>query len=367
MPEIMYTIKSGDTLAAIARLYGTTVQAIINANNIVNPNLIYPGTKIIIPVEEMEPPGGPPPGEIIYTVQPGDTLYSIARLYQVSVENIAELNNIQNPSLIYPGKKLLMPEGAVNPFGNGVIRYIVQRGDTLYSIARRFGTTVAELAARNNIVNPALIRVGQMLVIPLPQNASAIYRGNPSKNKVAFTFDATYGDNQTNTLLDILRRNNIKATFFLAGIWIENYPQLTRNIAAAGHEIANHTYTHPHLPQLSLSQVANQIVSTGNIIRNTVGKTPYLLRPPFGEYDQSVLNTAARLGYLTIMWTVDSLDWQSPGVDAIIDRVVNNIKPGAIILMHQAAAQTPQALQTIIDRLRNQGYSFGTVTEVLDP
>ncbi len=367
MPEIMYTIKPGDTLGAIARLYGTTVQAIVNANNIINPNLIYPGTRIVIPVQEMEPPGGPPPGEIIYTVQPGDTLNSIARLYQVSVESIVELNNIQDPNLIYPGKKLLMPEEAVNPFQNGIIRYIVQQGDTLYRIARRFGTTVAELVTSNNIADPAMIRVGQTLIIPLTENATAIYRGNPSKNMVTFTFDATYGDNQTNTLLDILRRNNIKATFFLSGIWVENYPQLTRNIAQAGHEIGNHTYTHPHLPQLSLSQVANQIVSTGNIIRNTVGRTPYLFRPPFGEYDQSVLNTAARLGYLTIMWTVDSLDWQSPGVDAIINRVVNNIEPGAIILMHQAAAQTPLALQTIIDRLRNQGYSFGTVTEVLDP
>jgi len=113
--------------------------------------------------------------------------------------------------------------------------------------------------------------------------------------------------------------------------------------------------------------VANQLVSAGSIITNTIGRRPYLFRPPFGEYDQSILNTVARLGYLTIMWTVDSLDWQSPGVDFIINRIVDNIEPGAIILMHQAASQTPQALQPIIDRLRNQGYSFGTVTEVLNP
>jgi len=367
MPEIAYTIKPGDTLIGIARLYGTTVQAIVRANNITNPNLIYPGTRLIIPVDVMDPPGGPPPGGSIYTIQPGDTLSSIARLYQVSVESIVELNNIQNPNLVYPGKKLLLPENAVDPFGNGVVNYTVQRGDTLYSIARRFGTTIAELVRINNIQNPSLIRVGQEFVIPLPQNAQAIYRGNPSKMKVALTFDATYGDNQTTTLLRILDRNNIKATFFLSGIWVENFPQLVRNIADAGHEIGNHTYTHPHLPQISLSEVANQLVGAEMIIRNTIGRTPYLFRPPFGEYDQSILNTAARLGYLTIMWTVDSLDWQSPGVDAIINRVVDNIKPGAIVLMHQAAAQTSQALQSIIDRLKNQGYSFGTVTEVLDP
>lgn len=367
MPEIIYTVRPGDTLDEIARLYGSTVQAIVRANNITNPNLIYPGTRLIIPTEVMEPPGGPPPGGLIYTIQPGDTLSSIARLYQVSVESIVELNNITNPNIIVPGTKLLLPENAVNPFRPGIVRYTIQPGDTLYYIARRFGTTVSELIRINNIRNPSLVRAGQIIIIPIPQNAAAIYRGNPDKRMASFTFDATYGDNQTPVLLNILRRNNIRATFFLSGIWLENFPQLAQNIAAAGHEIGNHSYTHPHLPQLTLDEVRNQLTRTGTIIRNVTGRAPYLFRPPFGEYNQGIVNTAASLGYLTIMWTIDSLDWQNPGVSAIVNRVVNNIRTGAIILMHQAAPQTPQALQTIIDRLKNQGYTFGTVTQVLDP
>ena len=106
---------------------------------------------------------------------------------------------------------------------------------------------------------------------------------------------------------------------------------------------------------------------TDALIRNITRAVPYLFRPPYGEYNQAVLNTAARLGYVTIMWTIDSLDWKNPGVSQIIDRVVNNIEPGAIILMHQAASQTPDALPEIISRLRQQGYTFGTVTQVLDP
>ena len=86
MPIITYTVKPGDTLAGIARLFGTTIQAIVNANNISNPNLIYPGVTLVVPVEVMEPPGGPPPGGIIYTVQPGDTLYGIAQLFRVTVQ-----------------------------------------------------------------------------------------------------------------------------------------------------------------------------------------------------------------------------------------------------------------------------------------
>jgi len=366
MPNITYTVMRGDTLLSIARRYGSTVDKIVQANNIANPNLILPGTVLIIPVDVIEPAEGPPPGELIYTVQPGDTLGKIAILFQVTVQSIVELNNISNPNVIFPGTILLLPENAINPFKPGLIEYTILPWDTLYSIARRFGTTVSELIRINN-VNPYNLQVGHVIRIPIPQNAVAIYRGSPNKMRVALTFDATYGDNQTTTLLDILRRNNIKATFFLSGIWLENFPELARSIVSEGHEIGSHTYTHPYLTQISIDEVRNQILKTERIIESVTGTTPYLFRPPFGEFNQEVLNTVAVLGYLTIMWTIDSLDWKNPGVQAIIDRVVNNIKPGAIVLMHQAAGQTSQALQSIITQLRNKGYDFGTVTEVLSP
>ena len=366
MPNISYTVKRGDTLLSIARRYGSTVEKIVQANNIANPNLILPGTVLIIPVEVMEPPAGPPPGELIYTVQPGDTLSKIASLFQVTVRSIVELNNISDPNRIFPGTKLLLPENAINPFRPGLIEYTILPGDTLYSIARRFGTTVSELDRINN-VDPYTLQIGQVIRIPIPENAVAIYRGSPNKMQVALTFDATYGDNQTPILLDILRRNNIKATFFLSGIWLENFPELARSITREGHEIGNHSYTHPHLTQIPISEVRDQIINTERIIESVTGRSPYLFRPPFGEFNQEVLNTVADLGYLIIMWTIDTLDWRSPGVQVIIDRVVNNIKPGAIILMHQAATQTPQALQSIITQLRSKGYYFGTVTEVLNP
>ena len=369
MPQLIYTVQPGETLSGIARLYGSTVQAIINVNNIVNPNLIYPGTVLLIPVEEDEYPGAPP-GSLIYTVQPGDTLYTISLLFGVSVQSILALNNIPAPSQIYPGLKIVLPKNAVNPFQPvepGIIRYAVLPGDTLYRIARRFGTTAQSILNSNPGLDPLRLISGRIITIPIPVNAVAIYKGNPSKKMVALTFDATYGDNQTTRLLQILRDNNIRATFFLSGIWPINFPTLARAISAAGHEIGNHSYTHPHMTQLPLTEVSNQIVRTGAMIRNITGVSPYLFRPPYGEYNQAVLNTLARLGYITIMWTVDSLDWQNPGVNQIVNRVVNNIEPGAIVLMHQAAPQTPDALQVIISRLRQQGYSFGTVTQVLDP
>jgi polysaccharide deacetylase family sporulation protein PdaB len=368
MTQIIYTVQPGDTLYSIARLYGSTIQAIVDANNILNPNLIYPGSVILIPVEEeyLETP----PGSLIYTVQPGDTLYIISLLFKVSIQRILELNDIPDPSLIYPGMKIILPLEAINPFQPivpGIIRYTVLPGDTIYKVAARFGTTTQSIINANPGLDPQRLIPGTVITITIPENAVAIYRGNPSRRMVALTFDATYGDNQTYELLEILRNNNIKATFFLSGIWLINYPDLARAIAAEGHEIGNHSLTHPHMPLITMQEVTNQITRTEALIRNITGQDPYLFRPPYGEYTQAILNQLASLGYVTILWTIDSLDWQNPGADAIVSRVVNNAEPGAIILLHQSAPDTLQGLQSMITQLRQQGYDFGTVTQVISP
>lgn len=367
MPQLIYTVQPGDTLYEIARLYGSTVNEIADVNNITNPNIIYPGSVILIPVKEEDIET--PPGSLIYTVQPGDTLYIISLLFGVSTQSILALNNINNPSLIYPGLKIVMPKEAVNPFQPiepGLVRYTVLPGDTVYKIARRFGTTVISILNANPGLDPYGLMPGMIINITIPDNATAIYKGN-LKNMIALTFDATYGDNQTYKLLQILKDYNIKATFFLSGIWLLNYPQLVRAIASEGHEIGNHSYTHPHMTQMSLAEVNNQIMRTDALIRNITGLSPYLFRPPYGEYNQAILNNLSSLGYITILWTIDSLDWKAPGTDQIISRVANNIEPGAIVLLHQSAAQTAEALPEIISRLKDMGYDFGTVTQVIDP
>lgn len=367
MTQIIYTVQPGDTLNGIAQLYGSTIDAIIDVNNITNPNLIYPGSTILIPVVEEDIES--PPGSIIYSVQPGDTLYIISLLFGASMQSILELNNITNPSLIYPGLKIIMPKDAVNPFQPiepGIIKYTVLPSDTIYKVAERFGTSVQSILNANPGLDPFKLIPGSEITITIPENAVAIYKGNPSRKMVALTFDATYGNNQTHRLLQILRDNNIKATFFLSGIWLINHPHLVRAIAAEGHEIGNHSYTHPHMPQIPFSHVNNQIIRTDALINNISGLSSYLFRPPYGEYNQAILNTLASLGYVTIMWTIDSLDWKNPGADSITSRIVDNIEPGAIILMHQSASQSAEALPEIISRLKEQGYSFGTVTQVLD-
>lgn len=165
---VFYTVQSGDTLSEIANRYGTTVQELVDINNITNPNLIYPGETIRVTtnstVHGSETRGT---GSIVYTVQRGNTLSQIANAYGVTVSHIVEINNITNPNLIYPGEKLRITESS-NTNLNPVIQnnyYTVQRGDTLSGIARRYGITVQYLVNLNGIRNPNLIYAGQLLKV----------------------------------------------------------------------------------------------------------------------------------------------------------------------------------------------------------
>ncbi len=159
--ETVYVVQWGDTLSAIAWRYGTTVAAIVQRNGLADPSRIYVGQRLIIPTGGGVPAPG---GTQIHIVQSGETLFSIARRYGTTVEAIVRANNLANPSLIYPGQRLVIPSGSGQPDTGRT--YVVQPGDTLSSIALRFGTTAAAIAAANNLVNPALIYPGQVLIIP---------------------------------------------------------------------------------------------------------------------------------------------------------------------------------------------------------
>ena len=165
---VFYTIQPGDTLFEIASRYGTTVQELVDINNLANPNLIYPGETLRVATNSTVPGSETRgTGSIIYTVQRGNTLSQIASSYGVTVSHIVEMNNIQNPNLIYPGEKLRITE-STNTTLNPVIQnnyYTVQRGDTLAGIARRYGVTVRYLANLNGIGNPNLIYPGQLLKV----------------------------------------------------------------------------------------------------------------------------------------------------------------------------------------------------------
>lgn len=149
-----------------------------------------------------------------------------------------------------------------------------------------------------------------------------------------------WGNEDTQQLIDILAEHDIRATFFVVGEWVDKYPESVKALYDAGHEVMNHSNTHPHFTQLSSSQMAAEVKACADKIEAVTGVRPNLFRPPYGDYNDSVVSTMRNEGFYTIQWDVDSLDWKKPGSDAIVKRVLEKTKSGSIILFHNAAEQT---------------------------
>lgn len=181
-----------------------------------------------------------------------------------------------------------------------------------------------------------------------------IYKVDRDDKKIALTLDGTWGAEYTEQLLNLFKNEDVKVTFFFAGYWLKKYPDLVKKIAAAGHEIGNHTFTHPHLNQLSKDEIIEELESTSDLIYQLTGKRPELFRPPYGEYNNRVVQTVRNAGYQIVQWSLDSHDWREPGVDYIYNRVKNNISSGDIILMHNNAPDTLPALEKLIPELKKE-------------
>ncbi len=192
-----------------------------------------------------------------------------------------------------------------------------------------------------------------------------IYCVGRDDNVVSLTFDAAWGNEDTQQLIDILAEHQIKATFFVVGEWVDKYPESVKALHDAGHEVMNHSNTHPHFTQLSPAQMAAEVKACADKIEAVTGVRPTLFRPPYGDYNDAVVSTMRNEGFYTIQWDVDSLDWKKPGTDAIVKRVLDKTKSGSIILFHNAAEQTPAALPTIIDGLIERGFTFAPVSELI--
>jgi probable sporulation protein (polysaccharide deacetylase family) len=192
-----------------------------------------------------------------------------------------------------------------------------------------------------------------------------IYEGSQARNEVALTFNVAWGEAEVPKILAILKEEKVKATFFFVGTWVEKFPELVRDIANAGHEIANHGFYHGHPAQMGRHDLEGLILDNQRILKMTIEREPVkLFAPPYGEFDQDVLNVAGDLGYRTILWTVDTLDWKRPAPEVILERVQQKTRPGTIILMHPTVS-TAKALSQLIRGLRKKGLEPGTVSGVL--
>ncbi|WP_053956127.1 polysaccharide deacetylase family sporulation protein PdaB [Inediibacterium massiliense] len=192
-----------------------------------------------------------------------------------------------------------------------------------------------------------------------------IYCVDTSQKKLAISFDAAWGDQYTEGILDILDQYNVKATFFLVGFWVDKYPDQVKKIYDRGHEIGNHSSTHPHMSKLSAQQIEKELNETGEKIEKITGKNLNLFRPPFGDYNNLLIETAKKNGYYTIQWDVDSLDWKELGDQPVVDRVTRNVKKGSIVLFHNNAKYILKYLPSVIQKLQKEGYEIVPISELI--
>jgi len=195
-----------------------------------------------------------------------------------------------------------------------------------------------------------------------------IYNVDRGGEKIcSLTFDAAWDDVDTDQLIEILDKYNVKATFFMVGSWVQKYPESVKKFADHGHEIMNHSDTHPHIDQLSAQKVSEEISACADKIEAVTGKRPTLFRGPYGEYNNTVIRAAKEQGHRVLQWDVDSLDWKDLKPEDIITRVLKRVQSGSVILFHNGAKNTPAALPEIIERLLADGYKIVPATELLLP
>lgn len=197
------------------------------------------------------------------------------------------------------------------------------------------------------------------------QRKLPIYSVGREDKAVALSFDAAWGNEDTQTLIDILDGYGVHATFFVVGDWVDRYPESVAAIAEAGNEVMSHSMHHAHFSKLSSEEIIRDLSACSEKIAAVTGVSPTLFRCPYGEYDDHVIQAVQDAGMTAIQWDVDSLDWKGLSAQEIRSRVLKNVRPGSIVLFHNAAEHTPEALPGILESLINDGYTIVPVSELL--
>ncbi|UNC92426.1 polysaccharide deacetylase family protein [Candidatus Contubernalis alkaliaceticus] len=267
----------------------------------------------------------------LHQVAQDESLYIIAQRYQVTMEEIINLNNLQNPDIIYVGQALTIPQVSLS----------LQPPDyTVSQLARMFQGTF-------------------------------YFRGASHTNRIALTFDDGPDEKYTAQVLDVLEDFQVPATFFLIGNRAERYPEVVERIIEEGHVVGNHSWSHPDLRKISTERLITEILRTEEVLHKITGLRTALIRPPYGLISLPVLEEVKEMNYKVINWSVDSVDWRDRNVEQILKNTLPDVRAESILLFHsaggegQSMAATVEALPELIETLRMLGYSFVTVDELL--
>lgn len=192
-----------------------------------------------------------------------------------------------------------------------------------------------------------------------------IYSVETNEKKVALTFDIGWGDEHIPAILEILQKNNVEATFFIIGTWVDKYPNRVKEIDNLGHEIGNHSNNHVYFTKLSKSKIKEEVFIVSGKIKKITGKETKLVRAPFGDYNSEVVKAIEETGHYCIQWDVDPVDWKEVSSEEIVRRVTTKVQKGSIILLHNSNKETVKALDKIIKNLKSQGYEFVKVSDLI--
>ena len=243
-------------------------------------------------------------------------------------------------------------------------------------IRRRFSTAFALFSLLFGVFLGLLFTISYCLnlVAPKSQTVGAgtsssrslpIYSVETDEKKVAISFDCAWGVDYTDQLLDIMEKNDIKCTFFAVEFWVKKHPDYVKKIVEAGHEMGTHSRTHPYMSSLSKEQIVDELTTSKEAIEGITGQKVTLFRPPYGDYNNLLIDTCKELALFPIQWDVDSLDWKNLSATEIALRVVNGVKNGSIILCHNNGLHTAESLPLIFSTLKNRGYDFVPISELI--
>ena len=206
----------------------------------------------------------------------------------------------------------------------------------------------------------------ELNAIPVMSRLVPVYRVARDDKVIALTIDAAWSADKTKFILDTLDRYGIKATFFLCGVWVKAYPETVKEIAVRGHEIGNHSMTHPHMNRISAEEIKKELSTLDDEIEALTGHRSALFRAPFGEYNDTVVSTVRDMGYEIVQWNIDTVDWkEGRSAETILNAVLPKLSSGSIILSHNNGYEIETYLPKLIEQALSDGYRFVTISELL--
>jgi len=232
-------------------------------------------------------------------------------------------------------------------------------------IGKRLRTAVPVVVLLAVLAAHVSMRDAPAIMAAAAKRELPVYNVDTKEKKLSISFDAAWGRANTEGILDILDQYDAKTTFFLVGFWAEKHPDLVAEIVARGHEIGNHSATHPHMNSLSEGQIREELRRCSDLVAAITGTPTTLFRPPYGEYNDQVVVTSREMGYECVQWNIDSLDWKNISAEDMVRRCTKNVNPGDIVLFHNDSKYILEALPKILAYYIEAGYKIIPVSQLL--